>query len=568
MSVNFFLRSLLVAVLITATASAVNLRWFGGTDSDFTNAANWYMGTSGTTIATSAPATGDIIDISSGASTWPVLATTAAGGGYITNVNTNGGAQLTFNSGGVLNVTNFPINALTSSSTGGTLTINAGATVTAANSSSHYWNAGTATIRGTISVNRSLYIASGGAAAYPRVMTINIFDGGTLSCGNQNLMQLGGGNVNNQGIINIWGANSSGTGSLLSFGNGTPAIPRSGSTNSYISLKDGGRIEYNTGMDSTFQTAINNNYIRSGDVRQLLTKAYVPGSTTRYRITTFVNKVAYNPSPASASTNLNSMTLVTLGTVPVTWTAPLETLADYRAEQRFYSNFSTGVLPVDVNGWPTDPNGDNLTLTQTFARAASTTPVSMSLPSMTSAVGGVYQWRVDSVVDYNATTGQPIISKGPVWYFRTGNSAPVSNAGAAATINQASGSSNWTSNATITDDGLPIGAAVTGTWTQLSGPATVISGSIGVTKASPNITLSLTTPGRYQFQLVASDTSLTGAASVVSVTVYTDTCAAAKAGGFTALTGDFNLDCKVTFIDFATFASNWGACNNQLGSCN
>jgi hypothetical protein len=189
---------------------------------------------------------------------------------------------------------------------------------------------------------------------------------------------------------------------------------------------------------------------------------------------------------------------------------------------------------------------------------------------MSAAVGGVYQWRVDSI-DHSKDgldPNYPITTQGTCWYFRTGNSAPVANAGATQTVNQASGSSLWVSNATITDDGLPIGAAVTGTWTQVYGPVTVIPTPLAVTKANPNISLNLTTTGRYQFQLVATDTVLTSAPSFLNVNVYTDACATAKASGFTALAGDFNTDCKVTFIDFATMASNWGACNNPLGSCN
>jgi hypothetical protein len=593
MSGNFFLRSLLLAMLVTAGASAQTLVWNGASNSDFTVAGNWFVGTT-TTPSTLAPAASDTLTVSptttgGGAVTvYPALAATSPASGSLTSLAFNLGSSMVFNSGATLTTSAFNLYSTTTSSVGPTITVNSGATVNVSSSNSYYWQAGTANIYGAMSINRTLYVAQSGSATYPHTMTINILDGGSLGCGNQNGLQLGGsGNTNTVGIINIWGKNGAGTGSVLSFGNGTTAvaIPRTGSNNSYITLKNGGRIEYPHGSnitEATFTNAINNNYIRSADVRELLVQRQVAGSTTRWEVATVVQNKAYSPVPASKSPakvndSTNGITLVTLGTQALSWKAPLETYQDYTSEQKLYTNFATGIVPVDPNGYPTDPNGDYLLLAQTIARAASAVPTIKNY-TMTSAVGGIYAWRVDSI-DHSKDgldPNWPKTYKGTVWYFRTGNSAPTALAGpidsgtglpAMEAVSQAI-SSQWTSNATISDDGLPIGAAVTGTWTQVNGPVNAIPTPLSVTKANPNITLNLTTTGRYQFQLVPFDTDLTGAASVVNVNVYADSCAAAKASGFTALAGDYNLDCKVNFTDFATIAGNWAACSSQLGSCN
>lgn len=605
MSVNFFLRSLLVAVLITASASAVSTTWNGSVGSDWATAGNWTstLPVGGDTavipvvtspaaypvVAALAPATGAIIrsDIAAGASlginSGGTLASTTTNNSGTLTVNSGGtmtGTYLNVASGGLLTIggtvslTNIGLGA--TGSVGSTATVNAGGALNIPGSSSatHTINAGSLNVKGTVTFNRTIYCGSGGSASVPRLGTINVTDGGVLNnASGQGNIILGNNTSGTRGVLNVWGTNSAVT---LNSSCGL-TIGRSPGTG-LIDLRNGGRIEYGTNTRTPINNGITAGTVVAGDPREGLVITDI--ATNRWKLTTFARNQAFTPTPASPTANINSCTLVSLGTIPVSWMAPLERNADYVVEQKVYSNFSTGTVAVDVNGWPTDPNGDNLTLMpQTYARTIGTAAALRTLPTMTSAVGGIYQWRVDSI-DNSKTHEQdpnyPITTKGTCWYFRTGNSAPVAAAGpkdqAGNVIPQAVSqaiTSTWTSNATITDDGLPQNAAVTGTWTQVNGPVTVIApAGISVTKANPNITLSLTTVGRYQFQLVPYDTALYGTPSLINVSVYTDSCAAAKnARGFTELPGDFNLDCKVTFIDFATMAGYWAACNNPLGSC-
>jgi RHS repeat-associated protein len=80
------------------------------------------------------------------------------------------------------------------------------------------------------------------------------------------------------------------------------------------------------------------------------------------------------------------------------------------------------------------------------------------------------------------------------------NQAPAVNAGP----DQAVSTASIALDATATDDGLPFGAAVTFTWTQVSGPA-------AATFTSPNAVdtgVTLTAEGTYTFRLTAHDTAL------------------------------------------------------------
>ncbi|MEQ1730333.1 MAG: hypothetical protein ABL982_18355, partial [Vicinamibacterales bacterium] len=87
------------------------------------------------------------------------------------------------------------------------------------------------------------------------------------------------------------------------------------------------------------------------------------------------------------------------------------------------------------------------------------------------------------------------------------NLAPVVSAGSAQTITLPSGA---TLSGTVTDDGLPQGAAVTSTWTQQSGPGTATFAN----PASPATTATFSVAGTYVLRLTASDTALSASADV------------------------------------------------------
>jgi hypothetical protein len=554
MSVNFFLRSLVAVLLVTAAASAVGTTWTGTVNSDWNTAGNWnatlpVAGDTATIPAVTTPAV------------YPVVGALTPATGNILTTEINGG-QLTLNAR--LNNTRVSMSA----SAANLITINSAGYLylggaSSGIGSSHYWTAGTVdNLGGYIYVNRNFYVGSGSG----NTCTLNIKNGGTLQCYNQCNFTVGNG-AGSTGIVNVWGKSSDGTApSRITNGSTTPRLGNGGTCT--ITLKGGGQLQFPSGQQATWHNAVTAGKITSASIKERIVE-------TTGNITTQVQTKAYNNSPLSVTpADVDTMTLVANGTVPVSWTAPASAastdIAYYgTVVERVYNNFATGILPVDVNGMPTDPNSDNLTAYTDIA----TTAGGVQTLNMTAVPGGVYQWRVDSI-DYGnnpADSNYPKTTKGDVWYFRTGNSAPVANAGAAQSIGFATGGSAlFASAATISDDGLPQNAAVTGEWTQVNGPVTLPGFPMAVTMANPNIAVSISTPGRYRFQLVPYDTALYGTASLVAVDVtqYSDACAQAKAGTWTALQGDFNADCAVNAKDLAAMVSDWLRCSDLVSGCN
>jgi PKD repeat protein len=82
------------------------------------------------------------------------------------------------------------------------------------------------------------------------------------------------------------------------------------------------------------------------------------------------------------------------------------------------------------------------------------------------------------------------------------NMAPVVTAGGSQTITLPAPASL---SGSVSDDGLPAGAAVTSTWTKTSGPGAVAFANA----ASPATTATFDEPGAYVLRLTASDTQLT-----------------------------------------------------------
>ncbi len=90
------------------------------------------------------------------------------------------------------------------------------------------------------------------------------------------------------------------------------------------------------------------------------------------------------------------------------------------------------------------------------------------------------------------------------------NQAPTINAGIDQTITLPD-SANL--NGAVSDDGLPAGAALTTTWTRLSGPGEVSFGDSAVTVTNA----SFSQPGMYVLRLMANDSELTGSDDVTII---------------------------------------------------
>jgi hypothetical protein len=136
------------------------------------------------------------------------------------------------------------------------------------------------------------------------------------------------------------------------------------------------------------------------------------------------------------------------------------------------------------------------------AAAAFGTPTS-SATTATFSAPGVYALRLtvsDGQLSSSSDVMVTVNSSVP-------NTPPVVIAGPAQTITLPDSA---VLSASVTDDGQPAGAAVTPAWSVVSGPGTVSFGNA----ASPTTTASFSAPGVYLLQLSASDTALTGSATV------------------------------------------------------
>jgi hypothetical protein len=94
------------------------------------------------------------------------------------------------------------------------------------------------------------------------------------------------------------------------------------------------------------------------------------------------------------------------------------------------------------------------------------------------------------------------------------NLAPLVNAGSDQNFNLTPGATLALAGI-VEDDGLPLSAAVTSTWSQVSGPGVVSFGNAN----NPNTTVSFSAAGTYVLRLTANDTNLSGS-DEMAVTVF------------------------------------------------
>lgn len=172
-----------------------------------------------------------------------------------------------------------------------------------------------------------------------------------------------------------------------------------------------------------------------------------------------------------------------------------------------------------------------------------------------------FYWVVDCV---DASPGiDPAFGKAPVsWSFSTlYNQDPVVDAG--------SDQVDWGLPKTVslsgsaTDDGLPNPpAALTVTWTVLSGPDSAVINSPNAASTTVDITES----GVYVFRLTADD-GVVEVSDTVQVIIGEDSCQASYLSGENYSDTDFDHNCIVDLADFAEFAADWMACTNTLEGC-
>jgi RHS repeat-associated protein len=111
------------------------------------------------------------------------------------------------------------------------------------------------------------------------------------------------------------------------------------------------------------------------------------------------------------------------------------------------------------------------------------------------------------------TAGTASDTASVTWVSNGPNQPPVVSAGPNQTIYLPT--NNVYLNGSVIDDGLPIGGALTSTWSQISGPAPVIFG----TPNQPQTTANFSQAGTYVLQLTGNDSQLSKSASV-TVTLF------------------------------------------------
>lgn len=196
--------------------------------------------------------------------------------------------------------------------------------------------------------------------------------------------------------------------------------------------------------------------------------------------------------------------------------------------------------------------------------------------------------NTESITNMNTMTGQPFLIGGLYWtghyspdhpfdafsgslgsvqlydeeldameiinlYFgETGNVPATVNAGTDGFTWLEAGAALTLLAGTITDDGY---GDISSTWSVLTEP---VAGAAVIAAPFVDTTdVTMTAAGDYQFKLEVVDGVFT-VTDTVAVTVYADSCAAAKGQpGYTRFKGDLDYDCDVDFDDFVLFAAEW-----------
>jgi hypothetical protein len=243
-----------------------------------------------------------------------------------------------------------------------------------------------------------------------------------------------------------------------------------------------------------------------------------------------------------------------------------------------WTNPMPGLHHVDV--WFGDPNSSitvtpenyQLVLTKIDTIYDPKERESTDMPTLVNLTK--YTWAVDG---FESTDSEdPNTFLGVFWTFTANdNDPPDVDAGDDQYLwlgqHGVEGQATLTTEAIVTDDGLPPDAELTYLWEQIAGPEVTIA-----SPADENITLILDelannneeeTAEPYQFQLTVGDTDKE-ASDIVTVTLSTDSCLAShEIPDSEYHLGDVNRDCKVDITDFYEVALNWLGCTNTLAGC-
>ena len=180
------------------------------------------------------------------------------------------------------------------------------------------------------------------------------------------------------------------------------------------------------------------------------------------------------------------------------------------------SQFVSGTNQVNLAGLVKDdglPPG--AVLTSVWSKVSGPGSVSFSVPTQTTALSGT---SITNQFPTRATFSQPgvyvlrlsaddSVASGSATVTISLNQPPLVTAGSSLTNNLGA---TMTLSGTVTDDGLPVGAPVIATWSQLSGPGIISFANSHLT----NTTVTASAGGIYTLRLTANDTVSTNFSDV------------------------------------------------------
>ena len=177
----------------------------------------------------------------------------------------------------------------------------------------------------------------------------------------------------------------------------------------------------------------------------------------------------------------------------------------------------------------------------------------VAIPDLPLLKSHTYYWRIDT---YDDSTSEPQPVIGRVFTFNTNNQTPsVDIVGDDIVAWLTEGSVIVPLTGVITDVDGPDDLSVV--WDVIDEPNSVDYPAIILPAIDEEvITVTATLVGTYELVLTAFDGVDTGE-DTVTITVYIDSCEAAKGEGAEVLQSDFNEDCVTDFADFAEFADEW-----------
>ena len=168
-----------------------------------------------------------------------------------------------------------------------------------------------------------------------------------------------------------------------------------------------------------------------------------------------------------------------------------------------------------------------------------------------------YYWAVDESLGAASENDFDKLILGNVWSFQTITSAPVVDAGSDIVTWLTAGTAIVDLDGTVTDATGDVTAIL---WSVVASPpdstVNIADTSLAVTTAT------LTAAGQYVLELHAVDAKQNEDSDQIEITVYSDSCEAAKSlPDYVPIPGDLNSDCRVDDLDMAILQAHWLECN-------